>query len=173
MSNTDLTEWRVIPQYPDYAVSSCGDVKRVTPSPFSRIGLIMKPGIMGKYRAVNLWRCGKHHHAYIHRLVATVFLENPHNLRCVRHLDGDKFNNSSRNLAWGSHSDNMADMVIHGRTTRGDRNSQSILTSEQVREIRQRHDGKYGTGRALAKEFGVSPATVSVIKSGKNWAWLD
>jgi hypothetical protein len=44
------------------------------------------------------------------------------------------------------------------------------LTQEQATEIRQRlADGKRGIGAALAKEYGVSQATISLIKHGKVW----
>lgn len=42
----------------------------------------------------------------IHRLLAETFIENPDNLKCVNHKDGNKLNNSLNNLEWCSHSYN-------------------------------------------------------------------
>lgn len=51
---------------------------------------------------------------YVHRLVALVFLGPPRDGDEVRHLDGKPSNNVVKNLAWGTHLENMQDMVRHG-----------------------------------------------------------
>lgn len=43
----------------------------------------------------------------LHRLVATVWLDNPLDLSTVNHIDGDKGNNSVENLEWCSLADNI------------------------------------------------------------------
>lgn len=43
----------------------------------------------------------------VHRLVAKAWLENPHHLSEVDHIDCDKTNNNAENLQWVSHSENM------------------------------------------------------------------
>jgi DNA-binding transcriptional regulator YiaG len=72
-------------------------------------------------------------------------------------------------LFLGSPADNSADMRRKGRSTRGERGS-AKLTAENVIEIRTRRDL---TGRAFATRFGVSEATISLIRSGKNWRHLE
>jgi hypothetical protein len=42
----------------------------------------------------------------VHRLVALLFIDNPHNYPEVNHIDFDKTNNKIENLEWVSHSDN-------------------------------------------------------------------
>ncbi len=37
---------------------------------------------------------------YVHRLVAQAFVENPMNMDCVTHIDGDFRNNAASNLKW-------------------------------------------------------------------------
>lgn len=50
----------------------------------------------------------------IHRLLAETFIENPNNLKCVNHKDGNKLNNSLSNLEWCSYSYNNIHAVELG-----------------------------------------------------------
>lgn len=71
-------------------------------------------------------------------------------------------------LFLGTSQDNMLDAARKGRTLSGERNHQAKLTSEAVREIRQRI-AKGETGRSLAREFGVSQKTLRLAANGTNW----
>lgn len=42
----------------------------------------------------------------LHRLVACTWIDNPHNLRDVDHIDGNKLNNNIDNLEWVTHAEN-------------------------------------------------------------------
>lgn len=72
----------------------------------------------------------------------------------------------------GSAKDNAQDMLRKGRarnqTRCGSKNNHAKLTEQQVREIR----GRYAAGdrqTALAAEFGVTQANISVIVRGEGW----
>lgn len=67
--------------------------------------------------------------------------------------------------------ENIADMDKKGRrvSRRGSAHGCSILLEKDVRKIRKdtRPISK------IAADYGVSPSTVSAIRSGQNWGWLD
>jgi hypothetical protein len=121
-----LTEkWRPIPGWDGmYDVSDNGRVRSldrtVTTSTGHRRtyrGRVLTPGHhkRGGYLFVNLVRGGRQHHRKVHALVCEAFNgERPDGATLVRHLDGDIYNNTPDNLAWGTVSDNLHDAVRHG-----------------------------------------------------------
>ncbi|MER6975692.1 hypothetical protein [Streptomyces carpinensis] len=77
-----------------------------------------------------------------------------------------------RHLYLGDHDRNMLDMVEAGRSSRGEVNGQSVLKAEHVLQIRR--DLNAGVpGVVLAERYGVSKATISAIRVGKRWGWLQ
>lgn len=79
-----------------YLISNYGNVKSLY------INKILKAGYNNGYLMVNL----KSKMYYIHRLVATYFIENTNNKKQVNHLDLNKSNNSIENLEWCSAKEN-------------------------------------------------------------------
>ncbi len=79
-------------------------------------GRILTPGVNNKgYLTVSIGSNGNRKTERVHRLVAEAFhAEGQHEGDVVRHLDGDKSNNSACNLAWGTPSENEMDKVGHG-----------------------------------------------------------
>ena len=99
-----VEEWRTIENYPNYAVSNLGRVKRIltcTGKPLE--DRMLSPYIgWGGARMVNLSDRGCHRSMRISRLVAKAFLPNPDNLQVVLHKDGDILNDRLDNLQWVS-----------------------------------------------------------------------
>lgn len=78
---------------------------------------------------------------------------------------------TKRHLSWKTHADNMSDTILHGTSNRGASNGRSKLTETHAREILSLK-GKE-THVMTAKRFGVAPNTVSEIRSGRSWSWLQ
>lgn len=117
---TSLVEvWKDIEGYEDiYQISSFGRVKSLSRWRDTRSGsgYVTKEKIMSPktsktgYLNIGLHSGGKKFFS-IHRLVATAFVPNPGNKPTVNHIDGVKTNNSSYNLEWSTHSEQMIHAV--------------------------------------------------------------
>ena len=162
--------------HPGYFISNTGRV-------FSTRGqepreLAPWPNGLGGYHRVGLRSVsGKPRTRLVHRLVALAFLPPaPPRKPLVRHLDGNPSNNDVGNLAWGDHADNYADSVRHGtaKAPRGEDHGQSKLTREDIKKLRKLYErpGAAWTYASLARELGVSPATVSRAMKGETWCHL-
>lgn len=78
------------------------------------------------YKSVKLTLNGLRKRIAVHKLVAYVHIgPMPKGLQ-VRHLDGNKFNNSASNLTYGTAVENATDREQHGRTSRGLKHSEKI-----------------------------------------------
>lgn len=80
-----------------YEISNFGQVR-------NNKGEILKHGIKRTnctcYKNVRLWKDGKYHNKYVHRLIAEAFIPNPENLPFINHKDEDGTNNLIENLEW-------------------------------------------------------------------------
>lgn len=72
-------------------------------------------------------------------------------------------------LTEGTKMDNSTDMVERNRSAHSERNANAKLTRVAVWSIRQQYaTGKF-TQEQLAKKFGVSRSTVSLVTTKKQW----
>lgn len=149
---------------PKYKVNCNGDVLGVK-------GNLLKGFIHPKgYKHVFLGNgdCSK-----VHRLVAEAFIPNPENKPEVNHIDGNKLNNHVSNLEWCTRLENMQHAFSKGlaKTKSGESAPRSILTQEQVNEIRKNYiprDKKFGL-RPLGSVYGVTSHCIWRIIANKNW----
>lgn len=108
-------QWKPVVGFPDYEVSDHGHVVSHKKSK----ARVLRPFLSGRqgqeHPAVSLHRDGRGHTRNVHRLVIEAFIgPRPQDLE-VRHLDGDRMNPKLSNLQFGSHSENVQDLLAHGR----------------------------------------------------------
>lgn len=169
-------EWRVIPDYAGYEVSSEGRVRSVErivdgvrrgrPWRMRRPGqlLRLKAGANG-YLRVQLGKGGRTE--LVHRLVLSAF-EGP----CPdghegAHRDGQNANNRRANLKWATHAENIADRRAHGTAPVGSRSPNARLTEQQASEIRLNTGAL--TQTALSAAYSISRTRIRQIQRNEAW----
>lgn len=110
----------------------------------------------------------------VHRLVAQAFIPNPNNLPQVNHIDGIKTNNVVTNLEWVTGSENIKHAFAIGLSChKGSKHPQSILTEEQVKEIRLTYTISNCTKTDFAKKYGIATQTLDNVLSGRTWSHVN
>ena len=92
---TTNERWKAVKGFTRYEVSDCGTVRNIHTKEVKAIRYT-KTG----YCITDLKENGKKKTAYVHRLVAEAFVDNPDNLPNVNHIDENKQNNTAVNLEW-------------------------------------------------------------------------
>lgn len=145
-----------------YEVSNFGNIRSVTRKyeVFSkrgglqtrtRYGRIIKPRLQNSgYKIVWLSKNGIVKAYTVHRIVANTFIENPKNLYCVNHKDGDKTNNKVSNLEWCSSSENL--IHAYEKLNRVHRQGRKVLCVELKK--------KFNSIREAANELKINASSI-------------
>lgn len=160
-------EWRKIPGYENYEVSSHGRVRAKTQRRQHWIYHKMTITRVG-YRVVGLYREGKNKVIPVHQLVALAFHgPRPEGLQ-TRHLDGNKLNNFASNLKYGTAKENCQDKMDHGGQVEGESHPMVKISEADARAIRDRV-ARGEKHRDIAKDFGIDKTLISHIACGRIW----
>ena len=168
-------QWKDVVGYEGlYQVSDIGRVRRSGPGVNTTVGRILVH-LRGsnKYPSVALYKNGVRKQRTVHSLSLQAFVGPcPPGMECCHH-DGDRGNPRLINLRWDTRSGNRSDSTRLGTCARGSGNGWSKLDENQVRAIKKHlREGKL-QGQQIAKLFGIAGGTVSAIKHGRLWSWLD
>lgn len=130
----------------------------------------------GGYKQVALWSGGKPHWRMIHRLVWEAFHDKPiPDGMQINHLNGDPADNRLANLEVCTPSENVVHAIenwgrpINCRPIFGHANGSAKLTGQDVRAIRAEYSAGGIRQIDLARKFGVSQKTISLITRGEIW----
>jgi HNH endonuclease/NUMOD4 motif/NUMOD1 domain len=89
-----VAKWKDIPGFLGYKISKKGEIYS------KKSQILLKLSWRGDCYSACLSLNGKSKTMMAHRLVALTYIDNPHNLPCVNHIDGDQSNNRVNNLEW-------------------------------------------------------------------------
>ncbi|MTW19413.1 hypothetical protein GJ689_24795 [Rhodoplanes serenus] len=165
-----------VPGFPSYLITRSGEIYRRGAS----TPLKAYPAKRGGYQQVSLWENGRGRTCFVHQLVALTFHgPRPSDRHHAAHRDGDKSNNTDVNVQWITKEENERDKVAHGSANIGTRNGGSVLSEDQVADIRRRAADlprsssgrrlKKGSLDVLSSEYGVTKSCLYQVISGMRW----
>lgn len=165
-----LEIFRTIAEWPDYEVSSLGDVRRIDERWLrgNNRSACIRPNHKGYLRAhlTNRNLLGRKQKAvFVHRLVAEAFIPNPLNLPQINHIDGNKLNNRADNLQWVTNTQNSRLAVKAGVYDKNAERARKISEDAVFDIIDKLREGEV-TRKSLADKYGVTPQYV-----GQLWTW--
>lgn len=174
--------WKSVPEFElNYEVSNFGNVRTK-----KRISVITRGVYKDKevglkhiclsrskrtgYIQVNFYKNYYKKTHLLHRLVATVFLENPLNLPQVNHKDGNKANNNVTNLEWCTAKENVQHAVVNGlrADVSGIKNPRAKLSPEVVMAV---YNSTLSRSE-ISEKYNVNKVAICEIKNGRKWSTL-
>jgi hypothetical protein len=163
-------EWKVIPEHPEYAASSLGNIRLIKPSKFST-GTPLRPWLSTNgYPQVKICGSGKTLTKSVHRLVGSAFHGPCPVGHEIAHLDGNRRNSVPSNLRYVTPKENQSHRIQHGTYKCGETHQTAKLTEMQAR-VSRRISRSCMT--FLASEWGVNRYTLIAIHRGKSWRSLE
>lgn len=163
--------WKKIPEFENYEVSNFGNVKRTVFKTKNLQPKLLKFNLSNKgYYKVVLFKNNKRYENFVHRLVMKTFIGKcPDNFE-VNHINAVRNDNRLENLEYITRSGNKKHSFQFGLSdTKGTKNGRAKLDELKVKEIKRRLlEGEKQS--KLAREFGVTFMTISLIRQGKNWS---
>jgi len=165
--------WKEVKDYEGlYEISNLGNAKMINGKnnhkPHKMSYSLDKDG----YSKFRFTKNGKRKTLNAHRLIALHFIPNPENKPQVNHINGIKTDNRVENLEWCTNSENIIHSWVNGLSTpkRGESNSRSILTEDQVLEIRT--IGNNLTLKNISEIYNISIMYVQFILKRKRWTHI-
>jgi hypothetical protein len=165
----NIETWTPITDFPNYAVSDCGNVKRLTDARGTAAGVVLQ-GDLDKYgyRVVLLRNQHLRKTVKIHRLVAAAFIKPIPKDMQINHKNGVKLDNRVENLEIVTAGQN----VRHSFRNLGRKTSSGYgathLSDEQVLQIR-RLKSEGVRQNEIAHRFDLSVGRVSAIILRKSY----
>jgi hypothetical protein len=158
--------WKTIEDYPNYEVSSFGNIKNKT----TNKQLKLQKNYSG-YLKISLLNINKKcFSCIVHRLVAKAFIPNPENKPTVNHIDRNRSNNSVYNLEWATMSEQNYHSALVSKKERPLFNRSVLKLNKQTNNIIEEYKSISDAARWIInnnlttiKEF--NPNNISIISS--------
>lgn len=162
-------KWREIPEFKGfYEVSNCGNVRSVSrvvknKNCFQTLkGRTKKPSMSTSgYLKVCLYKDNKNHNRYVHRLVASAFLEQEKK-ETVNHIDGNKLNNHVSNLEWATYKENNNHAYLTGLNDEKHRRNKKGSIKVAQYDLDMNLIEEFPSMREAERKTGIDARSISV-----------
>jgi len=167
----DEEQWTILKDFPAYAISNYGRVKRVLPGVATQIGRLLSPWVSSNgYAYVDLWKNNTRYRFKVHQLIASTFIGPCPKGKEINHKDGIKINNIYNNLEYVTHKQNSdhahkLGLIQHAK---GKDHPQATITHSQVKKTKRLKNQGY-SDRYISKQLGISKGTVYSIIKNLHW----
>ena len=144
--------------FENYEVSNLGKVRNI------KSGRVLKPFLTKNgYLMHLLYENNKHKqkHLYLHRIIATAFIDNPGKKPQINHIDENKLNNDLSNLEWCTEREN----AIHG--TRTKRVAEKLSKKVIQLDLNDNILNVFKSMRQAERETGIDATSISACCNGK------
>lgn len=170
-------EWREVVGLEDYYhCSSFGRIKslfRGGKCRRNRDSILKQSSRVEKFQYLNVFYFadGVRTGVMVHREVAKLFCSNPNNHPVVNHLDSNRRNNFYLNLEWTTSQGNAIHGFKFGKrvSQKGSNHGRSVLTENQVIEIRKLDKVGGLTHTELGRMFNISSTAIIKIVTNQRW----
>lgn len=156
-----------VPNHPNYGVSRKGYVIN------KRTGRILKEDISNRgYSRITVCKNNRTKRYTVHRLVAELFIPNPHGLATVNHKDGNKRDNSVYNLEWMTQEENQKHAKESGLCPRGEAIPTNKYKEEIIHEVCRLIQAGW-VRKPVLEVTGISKSTFDDIRRRKTWKYIS
>jgi hypothetical protein len=169
-------EWRDVPNFEGYQVSSLGKIRGIDRLKQGRSGLRLTRGQELKqvpnkkgYPEVRLRKNGTHTRL-VHKLVSSAFLVKSEGCTQINHINGVKTDNSVINLEWVTQSENQKHAYKLGLqpSRAGESNNKATITDKDVTKLKLLYNlGR--TTKEVSELIGVNLSIIRQIIYGQSW----
>ena len=162
---TEVETFVKIEGFDNYEVSNLGKVRNI------KTGIVLKPRLhRNGYLMHQLCENNKRKFLYLHRIIATAFIDNPEEKPCVNHIDENKLNNDLSNLEWCTVRENL----VHG--TRMKRIAEKNFKKVIQLDLNDNVLNVFESIKQAGQETGVFATSISAccngrIKSSGGFKW--
>lgn len=169
-------EWKDIPNFEGYQVSTFGNVKSLDRFRKGKFGMRLIKGQLLKqvlnkkgYPEVRFYK-DRSHTRLVHKIVASAFMIKPKHCTQINHKNGVKTDNRLENLEWVTQSKNQLHAYKLGLqpSRAGENNNNTTLKNEEVTNLKEFYNsGK--TIKEISKITGISIQIIRNIMYGRTW----